>query len=588
MQATENATLEKMSSQAQASSSSEKRNRWILLPQPDPAAVKALASQLNGDTTVAALLLQRGVRTFEEAKKFFRPELSDLHDPFLMEDMDKAVARMEKAIAGGEKILVYGDYDVDGTTAVALLYTFLRDLGTNCGFYIPDRYAEGYGVSFAGIDYAKANGYSLIVTLDCGIKANDKVAYATERGIDFIICDHHRPGATLPAAVAILDPKRDDCNYPYDELCGCGIGFKLVQAIAQRRQLPLASITPLLELVAVAIAADIVPVTGENRVMTTFGLKQMNSAPRAGLKAMMQLANLKRQVTVSDIVFVFAPRINAAGRIEHGKYAVELLTATDENTAREAAESVNRNNTDRRDLDKQTTTQALEMLAVETTVRYSTVVFHPEWHKGVVGIVASRLIEKYYRPTIVLTQSNGKVTGSARSVKDFDIYEAIEACSGLLLQFGGHKYAAGLTMEPENVPAFIERFEQEVRLRITEEQRVPVIEIDRELSLDHIDGKLVNVLKQFAPFGPGNMNPVFLAKNVCDRGWARIVGENHLKFDLITPHHPERIFPAIGFGLGNFLFSLKNKNEVEVCYSLEENEWNGKVSLQLNVKDIRL
>jgi single-stranded-DNA-specific exonuclease len=563
------------------------RNRWNLLPQPDKTAVKALAAQLNGDELIATLLLQRGISTFDEAKKFFRPSLTDLHDPFLMKDMDKAVARVEKALAAGEKILVYGDYDVDGTTAVALAYTFLRSVGGNCGFYIPDRYAEGYGVSIAGIDYAAENSYSLIIALDCGIKANEKVDYARSKGIDFIICDHHRPGAELPSAVAVLDPKRDDCFYPYDELCGCGIGFKLAQAIAMKHDLPGETIFSLLDLVAVAIAADLVPVTGENRLMTYFGLKQINSQPRTGLKAMLELANIKRQVSVSDIVFIFAPRINAAGRIEHGKLAVELLTATDDAIAIAAAENVNRNNTDRRDLDKQITTEALQIVS-GFSERKSTVVFDASWHKGVVGIVASRLIEKFYRPTIVLTESNGKVTGSARSVKDFDIYEAIEACSDLLLQFGGHKYAAGLTMEPSNVEAFIVKFEEEVSRRITAEQLVPEITIDALLPLGQIDNRLVAVLKQFAPFGPGNMNPVFRANRVCDRGWARLVGDNHLKFDLIEPAQPSRIFPAIGFGLGEFLPSLKNKNEIDICYTIEENEWNGKVSLQLNVKDIRI
>ncbi len=564
------------------------RNRWKIKEQPDPARVKELAAVLNGNEIIAALLLQRGISTLEEAKKFFRPSLSDLHDPFLMRDMDKAVERIERALLQNEKILVYGDYDVDGTTAVALFHTFLTSLGADCGFYIPDRYAEGYGISFTGIDFAKEQGYSLIVALDCGIKAVEKVAYANENGIDFIICDHHRPGATLPAACAVLDPKRDDCSYPYDELCGCGIGFKLAQAITQQLGGTIESVAPLLDLVAVAIAADIVPLTGENRVLATFGLKQINAAPRPGFKAMLQLANLKRTVSVSDIVFIFAPRINAAGRIEHGKAAVELLTSADEATALAAAEAVNKNNTDRRDIDKAITTQALDMLLASPVMqtRKSTVVFDASWHKGVVGIVASRLIERYYRPTIVLTESNGMVTGSARSVKDFDVYEAIEACSELLIQFGGHKYAAGLTLDPANVAAFTERFEAEVCARITGEQLIPEIGIDAEITFGQIDGKLYNVLRQFAPFGPGNMNPVFLTKRACDRGWARVVGENHLKFDLIDPAYPDRIFPAIGFGLGHFLSSLANKSEIDVCYAIEENEWNGKVSLQLNVKDI--
>lgn len=565
------------------------KNRWTIKPKPDAEKVAALAKQLNGNEIVSTLLLQRGISTFEEAKKFFRPSLNDLHDPFLMMDMGKAVDRIEKAIANNEKILVYGDYDVDGTTAVALFYTFLKSLHADCSFYIPDRYAEGYGISFMGIDYAETEKVSLIVALDCGIKALDKVSYAKKKGIDFIICDHHRPGDQLPDAVAVLDPKRDDCAYPYDELCGCGIGFKLAQAIAQKRNIGIEQLENLLDLVAVAIAADIVPLTGENRVLSTFGMQRINSSPRPGFKAMLQMAKLKRAATISDAVFILAPRINAAGRIEHGKLAVQLLTSLDEETANAAAEVVNQNNLDRRDLDKAMTTHAMEKMLTsrEMQTRKSTVVFDASWHKGVVGIVASRLIEKYYRPTIVLTESNGKVTGSARSVKDFDVYEAIEACSDLLLQFGGHKYAAGLTLEPENVNAFIEKFEMEVSARITEEQMIPEIEIDAEIPFEKIDGGFYNVLKQFAPFGPGNMNPVFLTHNVCDRGWARIVGEKHLKFDLINPQYPYRIFPAIGFGLGEFLPMLANKNEVDVCYAIEENEYNGKVSLQLNVKDIR-
>lgn len=565
-------------------------SRWNLLAQPESSDVAALARQLNGNEIVAALLLQRGISTFEEAKSFFRPSLDDLHDPFLMTDMDKAVVRIETALRSGEKILVYGDYDVDGTTAVALVYTFLKSIDAQCGFYIPDRYAEGYGVSFAGIDYAAQQQYSLIIALDCGIKANEKVDYAKAKGIDFIICDHHRPGPELPAAAAVLDPKREDCHYPYDELCGCGIGFKLVQAIAQKRSVPRTMIEPLLDLVAVSIAADLVPITGENRVLAFYGLKQINSSPRPGFRAMLKLANTKRSVTISDIVFIFAPRINAAGRIDHGRVAVELLTSSDEATADAAAEAVNKNNSDRRDLDKIITQQALEQVFShpDFAKKKSTVVFNPDWHKGVVGIVASRLIEKRYRPTIVLTESNGKVTGSARSVKDFDIYEAIEACSDLLLQFGGHKYAAGLTMEPENVNQFIEKFESVVSESITAMQLIPEIDIDLELPIEQIDGKLLNVIKQFAPFGPGNMNPVFRANRVCDRGWARVVGENHLKFDLINPSYPNLIFPAIGFGLGHFLPKLANRNEFDICYTIEENEWNGKVSLQLNVRDMRV
>ncbi|CAN5126426.1 single-stranded-DNA-specific exonuclease RecJ [soil metagenome] len=585
MHATESLTIKMNSSENYV----RPQNRWRMKNLPERKAVAELAKQLNGNEIIATLLMQRGISTFEEAKHFFRPSLDDLHDPFLMKDMDKAVARIESAISKGEKILVYGDYDVDGTTAVALFYTYLKSINADCGFYIPDRYAEGYGISFMGIDFAKENNYTLIVALDCGIKSNDKVAYANEKGIDFIICDHHRPGEKLPEAIAVLDPKRNDCNYPYDELCGCGIGFKLAQAIAQKRNVKIENLENLLDLVAVAIAADIVPLTGENRVLATFGMKRINEDPRPGFKAMLQMAKLKRNISISDVVFIFAPRINAAGRIEHGKLAVELLTSLDEETANLAAQVVNKNNTDRRDLDKAITEHAMSMMttSVEMQSRKSTVVFDKDWHKGVVGIVASRLIEKYYRPTIVLTESNGKVTGSARSVKDFDVYEAIEACSDLLIQFGGHKYAAGLTMDPENVEAFVLKFEKEVSARITEEQMIPEIEIDMEIAFENIDWKFFAVLKQFGPFGPGNMNPVFLTKNICDRGWARVVGERHLKMDLINPANADRIFPAIAFGMGNMLSTMANKNEVNICYTIEENEYNGKVSLQLGVKDIR-
>ena len=565
------------------------KNHWKIKELPEASEVKSFAKELNKNEVVTTLLLQRGISTAEEAKRFFKPSLTDLHDPFLMAGMERAVVRIETAISNGEKILVYGDYDVDGTTAVALFYTFLKTLNANCGFYIPDRYSEGYGISFMGIDFAKAEGYSLIVALDCGIKSNDKVDYAKERNIDFIICDHHLPGDKIPDAVAVLDPKRADCNYPYKELCGCGIGFKLAQAISQKRNLGIETITPLLDLVAVAIAADIVPLTGENRVLANFGMQRINLNPRAGFKAMLQLEKFNKTISITDVVFILAPRINAAGRIEHGKFAVELLTATDDAIAYAAAAGVNKNNLDRRSLDKEITTQALAMVASspEMQTRKSTVVFKADWHKGVVGIVASRLIEKYYRPTIVLTESNGTATGSARSVKDFDVYEAIEACSSLLIQFGGHKYAAGLTMDIKNVDAFILQFEKEVAARITAEQLIPTIEYDMELPFEKIDKDFFAEIKQFGPFGPGNMSPVFLSRKVYDRGWARVVGEKHLKMDLESAGNSNRILPAIAFGKGDFFLSLANKNEIDVCYSIEENEYNGKVSLQLSVKDMR-
>lgn len=562
--------------------------RWLTKPRPAHPDVLRLAAELQIPVPLATILLQRGVKNREDADQFFHPSLSDLHDPFLMRDMDKAVERIQRALGDGERILVYGDYDVDGTTAVALVYSYLRSLGAECGFYIPDRYKEGYGISFDGVDYAAANGYALIIALDCGIKSHDKVEYARQHNIDFIICDHHRPGATVPDAVAVLDPKRSDCSYPYDELCGCGIGFKLVQALQHSAGENFADIVQYLDLVAVAIAADIVPVTGENRVLAKSGLEQINHSPRPAFKALFAVAGLKKKITITDLVFTAAPRINAAGRVDHGKGAVELLISQDAARAEETAKALNQHNNERRDLDKTITAHAMEMIASneQFMLRKSTVVFHPDWHKGVVGIVASRLIERWYRPTIVLTGNEGKVSGSARSVRDFDVHEAIEECSELLIQFGGHKYAAGLTLQPENVEAFVQKFDEAVSKRITPEQLSPVTEVDLEISLSQIDQQFVQTLKQFEPFGPGNMNPVFLTRGLSDRGWAKIVGENHLKCDLLQPENRSVHFPAIGFGLGEFLASMSNGNQFSACYTVEENHWNGMVSTQLNLKDL--
>lgn len=564
------------------------RTSWKISPKPNAAAVLRLAGQLNCKPQIASLLIQRDIHTPEDAHAFFNPSLDDLHDPFLMRDMDKAVVRIQQALGDGEKILVYGDYDVDGTTAVALMYSYLRSLGAQCGYYIPDRYKEGYGISFAGVDYAAENNFPLIIALDCGIRSHDKVKYASEKNIDFIICDHHRPAASIPDAVAVLDPKRSDCSYPFDELCGCGIGFKLVQALHQSSGENFETIIPFLDLVAVAIGADIVPVTGENRILAYYGLRQINSAPRPALKALFAVAGLKKEVNITDLVFTAAPRINAAGRVDHGKGAVELLISEDAARATETAKALNENNNDRRLLDKTITAHAMQMILedVRYESRKSTVVYHPEWHKGVVGIVASRLIEKWYKPTIVLTGSDGKVTGSARSVRDFDVHDAIEACSDLLIQFGGHKYAAGVTLAPENVDSFIARFDEAVTARITEEQLIPATEIDMEISLSQIDMNFCRELKKFAPFGPGNMNPVFLTRDVADRGWARIVGENHLKCDIIDPSNRNHFIGAIGFNLGEFLpYTTKGKT-FSACYSVEENHWNGNVSVQLALKDL--
>ncbi len=563
--------------------------RWQLLPEGNQALIDQLAKELSIHRVLATLLVRRGIKNFSEARDFFRPTLEQLHNPMLMRDMEKAVARIEKALLSGEKILVYGDYDVDGTTAVALVYTYLRTLNAQCDFYIPDRYKEGYGISFTGIEYAAAHGYSLIIALDCGIKAVEKIKAANDLQVDFIICDHHRPGDVLPDAVAVLDPKRDDCPYPFKELSGCGIGFKLVQALAEKRGLSRAELMPYLDFVAVSIAADLVSIAGENRVLAYFGLQRINTDPRPGFRAMIRQQNIKKSISITELVFVIAPRINAAGRLEHGAKAVELLIASSVEQAEAASQAVNKTNSNRKDIDTFTTQQAVEILEnyPQHAQRRSTVVFHPSWHKGVVGIVASRLIERWYRPTIVLTESNGVATGSARSVKDFDVYEAIEACGDLLDQFGGHTYAAGLTLKIEQVEKFKERFEEVVQKTILEKSLVPEIEIDAELSLDDVDGKFVRVLRQFAPFGPDNMSPVFCVRGAADRGWARVVGNNHLKMDIINPKTPDRIFPAIGFGLGAHLPETTGGKNFDLCCSLEDNEWNGQTSLQLSVKDMR-
>ncbi|MGE0635157.1 MAG: single-stranded-DNA-specific exonuclease RecJ [Bacteroidia bacterium] len=565
------------------------QKRWLLKPNPDFKIVDTLARALNIDYKLASLLAQRGVTTFEEAKHFFRPEYSDLHDPFLMKDMDKAVARLEQAIAAGENILVYGDYDVDGTTAVAFFYTFLSTFYKNTDYYIPDRYKEGYGISFAGIDFAEANNFSLIVALDCGIRSNDKVDYAHAKGIDFIICDHHLPGEKSPAAIAVLDPKQTDCNYPFKELSGCGIGFKLAQAYAQKNNIAFMELEKYIDLVAVSIAADIVPITGENRVLTFYGLKKLNENPSNGLRSIIELNNLKRELTISDIVFIIAPRINAAGRIASGKQAVELLISSSKDNHSEMALGINQTNSERQVLDKDITEHALGMIADSKVLqkRKSTVLFHENWHKGVVGIVASRLIETYYKPTIILAVEDGYATGSARSVRDYNVYEAIEACSDLLEQFGGHKYAAGLKMKVENVTAFAEKFERVVSETITEEMLTPCIEIDDDLKLDNINEKFLRILKQFAPFGPGNMNPVFITKNLSCKGFPRVMKEKHLKLEVYDPENPTRTIETVAFNMVNHFESISRKMPFTICYTIEENNWNGKSSIQLNVKDIR-
>ena len=727
--------------------------RWKIKSSAPAEIADRLVKEVKVSPVIANLLWQRGVNTYDEAKLFFRPQLEHLHDPFLMKDMDKAIARIEKAIKNKEKILIYGDYDVDGTTSVALVYSFfkhhtpssspeggepegrrtipkyhttdkqmwkllhkkavemrdnptpaedvmwqlLRKHGVDFHFrrqhlidrfivdfvclekslvievdgdihdyqkkedeertnflnsegftvirfrnekvigntddvvkqisdtlqslpsrnaihppslsplgregvgsdlidyYIPDRYKEGYGISTAGIDYAAENGISLIIALDCGIKAIDKVDYANKKKIDFIICDHHLPGDTIPKATAVLDPKRKDCDYPYKELSGCGIGFKLVQAFSQKNNIAVGELEQYLDLCCISIAADIVPITGENRILAFYGLKHINASPRPGIRAMLEMTKMKRELTITDIVFVIGPRINAAGRMESGKKAVEMLISSTSEHAVEAGNYLDKNNSERRDLDVYTTQQALAMIEESSILqtKKTTVLFDPNWHKGVIGIVASRLTETYYRPTIMLTQSNGVVSGSARSVKDFDVYEAISACSDLLEQFGGHKYAAGLTLKPENVKAFQNKFEEVVSATITEEMLIPEIEIDAEINLSDITPSFYNILKQFGPFGPGNMNPIFMTKNVSDRGVASIIGKNHLKMEVVpshlapSPRERGTAFPAIAFGMEEHFEYVAKKNPFTVCYHINEQEWEGKTYLQLMVKDLK-
>lgn len=561
--------------------------RWTLQPKPSPEKVKALATELKVDELIAMLLVQRGIETYEAARQFFRPSLADLHDPYLMKDMDKAVARIEAAMVNTENILVFGDYDVDGTTAVSLVSSYLKSFYPNVATYIPDRYNEGYGVSYQGIDFADDNGFTLIIALDCGIKSIDHVAYAKTKNIDFIIGDHHRPGDTLPEAVAVLDPKRVDCDYPYDELCGCGVGFKLIQALAQNRNQTVEELVPYLDLVATAIAADIVPMTGENRVLAKFGLDVINSSPRPGIKALIQ--NIKKKtLTITDVVFIIAPRINAAGRIKHGNEAVALLTEYDLDQAEFFASEIEQHNSARKDLDKLITAEALSQItANDETKRFTTVVYQENWHKGVIGIVASRLTETYYRPTIVFTKSGDKLAASARSVKDFDIYNALEACAEHLEQFGGHMYAAGMTLKEENYAAFKEAFESTVEETIHTDLLTPEIAVDAEINLTDINEKLIRILNQFEPFGPQNMTPVFMTKGLKDSGYAKGIGadEDHLKLYVKQNNSPG--FGAIGFGLGKKLDVVKNQQPFDAVYCIDENEFNGKVSVQLRLKDLR-
>lgn len=561
--------------------------RWIPKNEPDKATVESISTAINVNKTLSGILVQRGIESFEIARKFFRPQYADLHDPFLMLGMDKAIIRIEEAFECNEKILVYGDYDVDGTTSVATVYAFLKARYPNVDFYIPDRYTEGYGISEIGIDWASENNFALIIALDCGIKSVERVAYAKQKNIDFIICDHHLPGEVIPDAVAILNPKQANCTYPFKELSGCGIGFKLVQAYAAKHNIPFSEVEQYIDMVAISIAADLVPILDENRILVHHGLKKLKTNPNNGLKALLETYAEKPEYSVSDVVFFIGPRINAAGRIADAKDSVRLMTSPDFTKAKEIAELVNQHNTERRLFDSDITLQAFEMIKHDELFadRKATVLFNNAWHKGVIGIVASRLIEKFYRPTIILTESNGLATGSARSVDGFDLYSAIEECSDLLEQYGGHTHAAGLTLKLENVKPFAEKFERIVAANIEERSLTPEIEYDAEIPLRAISPKFFNVLKQFSPFGPGNQNPVFMSKNVWDVGDVMIVGNNHLKMS-ITQEEGGRIFKAIAFGLGEHYDKVSQGISFDICYSVEENHFNGHVNLQLNIKDI--
>ena len=564
--------------------------RWVENRAVDEQIISQLADQLNITAIIATLLVNRGVSNFKEAEEFFRPKPEHIHNPFLMKDMDRAIERIQHAIANNERILIYGDYDVDGTTSVSLVYSFFKPIYANIDFYIPDRYKEGYGISFPGIDYANENNCKLIIALDCGIKSIEHVNYAKDLAIDFIICDHHLPGHEIPNAYAVLDPKRTDCNYPYKELSGCGIGFKLVQAYCEVENIPLENILKLLDLVVVSIASDIVPVTGENRILAYLGLEYLNKSPRPGLKALIEKTDCK-ELSINEIVFFIGPRINAAGRIDHAQHAVALLIADSYEEAKRLCEIVDIKNTERKEFDQSITLEAIELLENDEHLKNkkSTVLFNSEWHKGVIGIVASRLIDKYYRPTIILTESNGHAAGSARSVNGFDIYEAISSCSELLEQYGGHKYAAGLTMKIENIPAFIEKFEEIVSNTIHINSLQQEIEIEAELNLIEFNPKFYRILKQFAPFGPGNTKPVFISSNVQLAGDMRVVGKqisNHLKFSIVQ--NGSYVFDCIAYGLGHYYEKLQDAKSFDICYSIEENTWRDKTSIQLNVKDIRV
>lgn len=597
------------------------QKKWILKEQAEAGKIDELAESANISKPLANLLLQRGINDSESARKFFRPDLQQLYDPFLMKDMDRAVARLEQAIVERENVLIYGDYDVDGTTAVAMMYVFLKSKCRNVFYYVPDRYTEGYGISYKGIDYAEEMGCKLIIALDCGIKALPKVDYAAEKGIEFIICDHHEPGEELPRAAAVLDPKRTDCHYPFNELSGCGVGFKLIQAYASRNKIPFYQIKPFLDLVVVSIASDIVPIIDENRILAYYGLKQLNTNPRVGLRAVMKKSGITpppqrnkddrqfdvpsapcevtqpadepefRPVKIGDIVFKIGPRINAAGRMDLGRYSVDLLVERNEAKAEEMACKIETDNTDRKTHDQNITNEALAVIdsCDELKNRRSTVLYNPEWHKGVIGIVASRLIDFYYRPTVICTKSNGMITGSARSIPDFNLYEAIEKCQSLLESFGGHTYAAGLTLKEENLEAFIEKFESVVDNMITDDIMVPRIDVDEVLTLSDITPKFFKCLEMFEPFGPGNMAPVFVCRGLTDSGQTQLVGQTreHLKLTVVD-ESVNRPMSAIAFKQSEHFDAIHRGEKFDICFSLEMNTFRGKETLQLKVYDIKM
>jgi single-stranded-DNA-specific exonuclease len=561
--------------------------RWIYCSIPSVKQVSEFGKALNINSHLASILLQRGISDFESAKKFFRPSLDQLHDPFLMKDMEHAVSRLKKAIDNNEKILIYGDYDVDGTTAVSLVFSYLKSFNVDCDFYIPDRYSEGYGVSEAGIKWAEENGFTLIIALDLGIKSVDMVTLAGIKGIDFIICDHHLPGGDIPNAIAVLDPKREDCDYPFKELSGCGLGFKFLQAFARKHR-DENELVNYLDLVAVSIASDIVPINGENRILAFFGLQKLNQNPIPGLKALKEIASIKNDLDISGIVFTLGPRINAAGRVAHARGAVELLISKTEDEANALAEKINIKNDLRREFDLNITEEAIAMIESDEILRNakSTVLFKDTWHKGVIGIVAARCVEKYYRPTVILTESNDKVTGSARSIKDFDLYKAIYECRDLLEKFGGHKYAAGLTLDKANLKAFQNRFEEIVSASITEEMRTPVVEVDLVIPLTAINGKFNNILKQMAPFGPENQKPVFEARNLYVVNSLSNFKDRHIKF-LVGQEGNEVVFQTVGFDLAEHYSRLANRDQFKMAFTVEENNYNGMTSIQLRAREIK-